>query len=276
MAALFNVYQRQQHPYQIVPGSIYPFWVSASLFATLFFSVCVFHDLFNIYYLTGRQLIAPSLVFFVSGILLWGHFIFQESYSFHTFAVQRNLRVGMLWFIVSEVCFFLTFFASFFFISLEPRVSIGCIWPPVGIEPVSMWNLSFFNTILLLSSGIFLLWAHAALLAGDWNGVYSGVLGVLLLSVLFLSLQAFEYYILTFSINDSVYGAFFFLMTGFHGLHVLFGTLLFVYFFIDHCKSKSFQDQYVFFECAAWYWHFVDVVWFFVYLNFYVWGSWGI
>ncbi len=104
---------------------------------------------------------------------------------------------------------------------------------------------------MLLSSGIFLLWAHAALLVGDWDGVYGGILGVLFLSVLFLSLQGFEYYILTFSVNDSVYGAFFFLMTGFHGLHVLLGTVLFIYCFIDHCNYQIFKDQYVLFECAA-------------------------
>lgn len=280
MQALFSIYERQQHPYQILPYSSYPFFVSFTLFVIVLLSVGIFHDAFNensflFYHFTPRWLLVNFIYQLIAWIFFWGFALFSESFYAHTFAVQRNLRYGAIWFIISEICFFLTFFGSFFYLSLEPRIWIGCVWPPLGIEPVSMWNLSLYNTFVLLTSGVFLMWAHSALLCGDWNGVFGGILGLLSLSSIFLSLQAFEYYILTFGINDSVYGSFFYLLTGFHGFHVFLGTVAFIFCFIWHLNNNIYQDQYVFFECSAWYWHFVDVVWFFVYLNFYVWGSWG-
>ena len=191
----------------------------------------------------------------------------------HTGAVQDGLRMGMLLFIVSEIMFFFAFFWAFFHSSLAPVAEIGGVWPPKGIEVLSAWEVPLLNTVILLTSGASCTWAHHAIVAGERAQAIIGMIITLILAVFFTALQAFEYVNAGFTISDSVFGSTFFMATGFHGFHVIVGTI-----FLTVCYFRlidyHFTKQHHFgFEAAAWYWHFVDVVWLFLFVTIYWWGG---
>ena len=175
-------------------------------------------------------------------------------------------------FILSEVCFFFAFFWAFFHRRLAPTIELGNRWPPTGINPLSPWGVPLLNTIVLLSSGVTVTWAHHAILAGNQK---EGTLGLLLTVILggyFTFLQGIEYFESRFSIRDRVYGTTFFVATGFHGLHVLIGRTFLLVCLVRHVKMHFTEGHHLGFEAAAWYWHFVDVVWLFLFVSIYWWG----
>jgi cytochrome c oxidase subunit 3 len=179
----------------------------------------------------------------------------------------------MILFIVSEVMFFFAFFWAFFHSSLAPSIEIGSMWPPKGISVLNPWDIPFLNTIILLSSGASVTWAHHAILAGQrMQGVYSLVVTILLASV-FTSLQVMEYMEAPFTISDGIYGSTFYMATGFHGFHVFVGTLFLGVCLVRLYKHHFTQNHHFGFEAAAWYWHFVDVVWLFLFVSIYWWGG---
>nr|QFG40078.1 cytochrome c oxidase subunit III [Munidopsis lauensis] len=191
----------------------------------------------------------------------------------HTNPVLIGLRWGMILFIVSEILFFFSFFWAFFHSSLSPTIEIGLDWPPKGVNPFNPFQIPLLNTIILLSSGATVTWAHHAIMETKHNQATQSLLITVLLGLYFTALQAFEYIEASFTIADSVFGSTFFVATGFHGLHVIIGTsFLFVCLyrlFIFHFSPKHHFG----FEAAAWYWHFVDVVWLFLYIFIYWWGG---
>nr|YP_009422162.1 cytochrome c oxidase subunit III [Aquatica lateralis]BBA21825.1 cytochrome c oxidase subunit III [Aquatica lateralis] len=191
----------------------------------------------------------------------------------HTFKVVKGLRWGMILFITSEVLFFVSFFWSFFHSSLAPSIEIGMIWPPKSIIPFNPIQIPLLNTTILISSGITVTWAHHSLMENDYNqAIYS--LGLtILLGIYFSILQAYEYMESTFTIADSVYGSSFFMATGFHGIHVMIGTTFLTVCLLRQFKNHFSSTHHFGFEAAAWYWHFVDVVWLFLYISIYWWGS---
>jgi cytochrome c oxidase subunit 3 len=189
----------------------------------------------------------------------------------------------MIMFIASEVMFFVAWFWAFFDASLYPaeihqvtRAEFtGGVWPPKGIEVIDPFHLPLYNTIILLLSGTTVTWAHHALLHNDRKGLIWGLSLTVALGVLFSFVQAYEYIHAPFGFKDSIYGATFFMATGFHGFHVLIGTI-----FLLVCLLRAFggdftSKQHFGFEAAAWYWHFVDVVWLFLFACIYVWASAG-
>ena len=191
----------------------------------------------------------------------------------HTSLVQLGLRFGMLLFIVSEVMFFFAFFWAFFWAALSPTPEIGSVWPPQGIDVLSAWEVPLLNTLILLTSGASVTWAHHAIVAGDRDGAIQGLIVTIALAVLFTALQAFEYVNAGFTISDSVFGSTFYMATGFHGFHVFIGTC-FLTVCLRRLVSNHFTRQHHFgFEAAAWYWHFVDVVWLFLFVSVYWWGG---
>jgi cytochrome c oxidase subunit 3 len=192
--------------------------------------------------------------------------------GFHTMKVQQGLRYGMILFIVSEVMFFLSFFWAFFHSSLSPSIWIGCVWPPLGIETIYPWGLPLLNTIILVSSGIGVTYAHRSILCGDRNGVINGLSYAIFLGVLFTLIQLYEYNTASFNINDSIYGSLFYVLTGFHGLHVIFGTVFLFVTLIRHFKYHLLVEHHFGLEASIWYWHFVDVVWLFVFTFLYWWS----
>jgi len=191
----------------------------------------------------------------------------------HTYLVELGLRWGIILFITSEVFFFLRFFWAFFHSRLAVNVELGRAWPPTGIIRFDPLSVPLLNTVILLSSGLRVTWAHHALIAGHHRQVKRALIITVLLGAYFRFLQGVEYLEARFSFADSAYGATFFLATGFHGVHVLIGTS-FLLICLARISAGNFRHSHHFgFEAAAWYWHFVDVVWLFLYLMIYWWGA---
>ncbi|MEM7427749.1 MAG: cytochrome c oxidase subunit 3 [Pseudomonadota bacterium] len=201
----------------------------------------------------------------------------------HTPIVQLHLRYGMILFIASEVMFFVAWFWAFFDASLYAGEAIqaarvehtGGSWPPKGIEVFDPWHLPFLNTVILLTSGTTVTWAHHALLHNDRQGLKWGLICTVALGALFTAVQAYEYGHAAFGFSGSIYGATFFMATGFHGFHVLVGTLFLIVCLFRALAGHFKPEQHFGFEAAAWYWHFVDVVWLFLFAAIYVWASVG-
>jgi len=166
----------------------------------------------------------------------------------------------MALFIVSEIFFFVSFFWAFFHRSLAPNVEVGSLWPPFGIVAFNPFQVPLLNTIILISSGVSVTWAHHALMSGNYTQTTQGLIITVILGVYFTMLQGLEYFEASFTFADSVYGSTFFIATGFHGLHVIVGTLFLLVTLVRHLKFEFRANHHFGFEAAAWYWHFVDVV----------------
>ncbi|MCO5063222.1 MAG: cytochrome c oxidase subunit 3 [Rhizobiaceae bacterium] len=213
----------------------------------------------------------------------WSDTIKEGKEGHHTRVVSLHLRYGMIMFIASEVMFFVAWFWAFFDVSLFPGEAIqvarteftGGVWPPKGIEVLDPFHLPLYNTVILLLSGTTVTWAHHALLENDRKGLVWGLAITVALGVLFSFVQAYEYIHAPFAFKDSIYGATFFMATGFHGFHVIIGTIFLLVCLIRAMKGDFTPKQHFGFEAAAWYWHFVDVVWLFLFACIYVWASHG-
>ena len=228
-------------------------------------------------------------IFFVglAGVLYtmfaWWSDVLKESPVDHTPVVQMHHRYGMILFISSEVMFFVAWFWAYFdgFFRLDDveqyaRVAATSgVWPPTGIELFNPFHLPLFNTLILLTSGTTVTWAHHALLHKDKRGLVWGLVLTILLGALFTAVQALEYSEAGFQFSGNLYGATFFMATGFHGFHVIVGTIFLIICYLRAVKGDFTPKQHFGFEAAAWYWHFVDVVWLFLFVSIYVWGGWG-
>ena len=213
----------------------------------------------------------------------WADTINEAHAGDHTPVVSMHLRYGMIMFIASEVMFFVAWFWAFFDASLFPGEAIqearvaytGGVWPPANIEVLDPLHLPLFNTVTLLLSGTTVTWAHHSLLEGDRKGLIWGLTLTVVLGVIFTAVQALEYAEAPFAFKDSLYGATFFLATGFHGFHVLVGTIFLLVCLVRAMRGHFTEKQHFGFESAAWYWHFVDVVWLFLFFAVYIWASVG-
>nr|NP_008128.1 cytochrome c oxidase subunit III [Paracentrotus lividus]AAA68140.1 cytochrome c oxidase subunit III [Paracentrotus lividus] len=257
-----------QHPYYLVEQSPWPLTGAISGLMMNLGLVLWFHTGNIILLFTGLLLLILTLV-------NWWRDIVREAtfQGSHTAIVENGLRYPMILFITSEVCFFFAFFWAFFHSSLAPAVEIGVTWPPSGITPLNPFLVPLLNTAVLLSSGVTITWSHHSILAGNRNEAIQALFLTVVLGIYFTILQAWEYIDAPFTIADSVYGSTFFVATGFHGLHVIIGTT-FLLVCLIRLSGHHFSTHHHFgFEAAAWYWHFVDVVWLFLYVCIYWWGS---
>ncbi|QXQ07012.1 cytochrome c oxidase subunit 3 [Sphingosinicellaceae bacterium] len=205
----------------------------------------------------------------------WSDVVHEANAGDHTPVVQLHHRYGMILFIASEVMFFVAWFWAYFSAALYPSGAevIGGVWPPKGIEALDPFVFPLLNTMILLLSGTTVTWAHHALIHGDRKGLKQGLWLTIVLGLCFSAIQAFEYHHAEFGFAGSIYGATFYMATGFHGFHVIVGTI-----FLMVCLARAYRGdftprQHFGFEAAAWYWHFVDVVWLFLFVSIYVWGS---
>nr|YP_011018276.1 cytochrome c oxidase subunit III [Parachordodes pustulosus]WQH58893.1 cytochrome c oxidase subunit III [Parachordodes pustulosus] len=208
--------------------------------------------------------------------LYWFIETYRESLLLNTmtFFEDKSLLFSFLLFIVSEIMFFFSFFWSYLHYSFSPDFELGNAWPPMGLTPIPFFETPLLNTIVLLSSGVSITWAHHMFY--NYNSKFSISLLVMLtilLGVYFSFLQWEEYSTALFSINDSVYGSGFFTATGFHGVHIIVGSLLLFSVLVKLLMGVNPMDFQAHFETAAWYWHFVDVVWLFLFLCMYWWGG---
>nr|AXS65565.1 cytochrome c oxidase subunit 3 [Tenebrionoidea sp. 16 KM-2017] len=258
----------KNHPYHLVDVSPWPILGSLSALIVMTGIIKWFHFFeMNLFYIG-----------FTSMLLImyqWWRDISREGtyQGHHTFIVTMGLRWGMILFITSEVFFFISFFWGFFHNSLAPTVELGMMWPPKGIQTFNPIQIPLLNTLILLTSGLTVTWAHHALMENNYKQATQGLLLTVILGVYFSILQGYEYIESPFTIADAAYGSSFFMATGFHGLHVIIGTTFLLVCLFRHLNNHFSQIHHFGFEAAAWYWHFVDVVWLFLYISVYWWGS---
>jgi cytochrome c oxidase subunit 3 len=262
----------KNHDYHILKPSPWPIVGALSAFAMLFGAVM---------YFAGD---APWMFFVgLAGVLytmyVWWSDVFAEAEAGdHTPVVIIGLRYGVIMFITSEVMFFVAWFWNFFKHAMYPMTEgspmIDGIWPPAGIETFNPWHLPIINTLILICSGALATWAHHAIAEdGDNKTMVKALAGAIALGMLFTVFQGFEYADAAFGFTGNIYGASFFMATGFHGFHVIIGTIFLAVCMLRAMKGKYTKEHHVGFEAAAWYWHFVDVVWLFLFISVYIWGG---
>nr|YP_010389925.1 cytochrome c oxidase subunit III [Ahlbergia ferrea]UPU96026.1 cytochrome c oxidase subunit III [Ahlbergia ferrea] len=256
------------HPYHLVDYSPWPLTSAIGSFTLVTGLIKWFHN-FNLnVFMLGYLIIILSMY-------QWWRDIYREStfQGKHTILVSKGLRWGMILFIISEIFFFVSFFWAFFHSSLSPNIEIGSNWPPSNIIPFNPFQIPLLNTIILISSGFTVTWAHHSLMENNYSQTTQSLFITILLGIYFSILQAYEYIEAPFSIADSIYGSTFFMATGFHGIHVIIGTMFLLICLIRHINNHFSMNHHFGFEAAAWYWHFVDVVWLFLYISIYWWGN---
>jgi cytochrome c oxidase subunit 3 len=263
----------KNHDYHLVDPDPWPLIGAFSALALTGGAVMYFHD--NPYGVP--VMIAGLAMVLVTMFSWWANTIREAHRGDHTPVVQLHLRYGMILFIASEVMFFLAWFWAFYSAALFPSAvdAVGGVWPPKGIEVLDPWGFPLLNTLILLCSGTTVTWAHHSLLQGNRDGLRLGLLLTILLGLLFTSIQAYEYVHAPFDFKGNIYGATFFMATGFHGFHVIVGTIFLIVCLLRANKGHFTPRQHFGFEAAAWYWHFVDVVWLFLFVSIYIWGGWG-
>lgn len=274
------------HDYHILPPSINPLIGAMSALGLTGGGVMWMHAQPYGGWVFGLGVLGILYTFFS----WWSDVIKEAHAGDHTPVVSLHLRYGMILFIASEVMFFVGWFWSWFDFSLFPvplTVTDGSVenligqagvvaqWPPKGVEVIDPFGFPLLNTLILLCSGTTVTWAHHALIHGDREGLKKGLWATILLGITFTSIQIFEYAHAPFAFKGLNYGAAFYMATGFHGFHVLVGTIFLIVCLVRAYKGHFTPKQHFGFEAAAWYWHFVDVVWLFLFCVVYVWGGWG-
>ena len=260
----------QGHPFHLVSPSPWPIYTSAALLTLTTSTVLTMHGFNN----AGNFLTLALITLVLSMSLWWRDVISEGTYLGNpTLAVQKGLNMGVALFIVSEALFFLAIFWAFFHSALAPTIELGAQWPPMGIEAINAFELPLLNTVILLSSGVTVTYAHHSIIQGNRSGALYGLISTVLLAVVFTAFQGVEYSVSSFTISDGVYGSCFYFGTGFHGLHVMIGTAFLAVGLWRVLAYHSTDNHHLGLESAILYWHFVDVVWLFLFISIYYWGS---
>lgn len=279
------------HDYHILEPDIWP--LIGSISALTFTSGLVLNLHPEVFGAAAGFVIYAGLAGLIATFFMWfKNIVVEAQRGDHTPVVQLHLRYGMILFIASEVMFFVGWFWSFFDFALFPAPltfdeatgattslfgEAGAIgqFVPKGMLVLDPFALPLLNTLILLCSGTTVTWAHHSLIHGDRQGLKQGLWATVLLGLLFSAIQAYEYAFAPFGFGGNTYSSAFYMATGFHGFHVIIGTI-----FLAVCLYRTYlghftSRQHFGFEAAAWYWHFVDVVWLFLFVSIYVWGGWG-
>ena len=271
----------KQHDYHLVDPSPWPIVGAVSAFVLAVGAITWMHKSFA----AAPIVFGVGVVGVLYTMLSWWRDVIREAefQGYHTRVVQISHRYGMILFIASEVMFFVAWFWAYFNTALFPadihqvarHELIGGMWPPKGIETFDPWHLPLLNTLILLTSGTIVTWAHHALLENDREGLKWGLILTIALGLTFTGVQAFEYMHAHFHFSGHIYGATFFMATGFHGAHVIIGSIFLIVCLARATAGHFTPTHHLGFEFAAWYWHFVDVVWLFLFVCIYVWGGGG-
>lgn len=258
---------KSNHPFHLVTISPWPLIISVRLIIIIIGAVKWFFIYKIIIFILGFSLLN------LCRFQWWRDVIRESTYQgYHTSKILILIKFRIILFITSEFFFFISFFWAFFHISLSPNIDIGRIWPPILITPFNPFNIPLLNTIILLSSGVRITWSHYSIINKIYNESIISIYITIILGIYFSILQWLEYREAPFSISDSTYGTTFFIITGFHGLHVIIGTT-FILITIIRLQINQFSNyHHLGFEVRSWYWHFVDVIWLFVYIFLYWWG----
>lgn len=279
------------HDYHILPTDPWPFIGALSAVTMTSGLVLWMHEL-----AFGTPVLIAGIIGLAFTFYSWFANVVNEAQSGdHTPVVQLHMRYGMILFIASEVMFFVGWFWSWFDFALFPdpvqmvegtenlwenligQDGVGALatFPQQGITVLDPFNLPLLNTLILLCSGTTVTWAHHSLIHGDRDGLKKGLWLTIGLGVLFSIVQAYEYSHAPFGFGGTTYSSAFYMATGFHGFHVLIGTIFLIVCLVRTYKGHFTPRQHFGFEAAAWYWHFVDVVWLFLFVSVYIWGGWG-
>ncbi|PCI89090.1 MAG: cytochrome c oxidase subunit 3 [Hyphomicrobiales bacterium] len=267
----------KNHDYHLVNPSPWPILTAWGVFAMAATFIFFMHEMGS-----GLFPIIALVVVCILSFFWWSDITDEgETQGHHTPVVQLHFRYGMFMFLLSEVMFFVAWFWAYFDAALFPNELIqelrveytGGQWPPLSVRTFDPWDLPFINTLVLLLSGFAVTWAHHALIHNERKTVIAGLSAAVILGVLFTILQAIEYSHAAFGIADGLYPSTFYLATGFHGFHVIIGTIFLFVILIRTIKGHFKPDHHFGFEAAAWYWHFVDVIWIFLFIFIYVLGA---
>lgn len=267
------------HPYHLVNPSVWPIFgaFAAGLLAAgavLYMHKAEFHG-----FSFGLKGVLTGFAAVLCVMWLWWRDVIKEAVveKAHSAITKIGFRYGMALFISSEVMFFVAFFWAFFTASLFPAEAIGFAWPPASVEPIAAFELPFLMTMILLLSGCTVTWAHHAILEGKQDEATKALFVTVALGLLFTAFQAYEYFHATFRFSTehggTIYSSAFYMATGFHGFHVLIGSLFLIVCLFRNMKGHFTPKSHFGFEAAAWYWHFVDVVWLFLFTAIYWWGN---
>ncbi len=254
-------------PFIAVQTSFWPILVSFVLFSVMGNTVLWINLKVSL-----LSVLFPLLVLVLMAFMWWKDVMRERLIGYHTHKLEVSLRIGMLLFILSEVFFFVSFFWAFYDASLSPTIEIGLSWPPKGIIPLSVYSVPLLNTVILLTRGITVTWAHHSIINNFFNKSVVSLAATVGLGAYFMLIQYVEYREARFAMADGVYGSTFFMATGFHGFHVTVGALFLSYVLVALLRGQILYNHHFAFEAAAWYWHFVDVVWLFLFINIYWWG----
>ena len=258
--------EAKHHPYHLVSPSPWPAIGSMSAFLLVIGTILFIRQHSAIVFFAGASLFLVTLIG-------WWRDVIREAKSEHTLEVRHGFRYGMALFIASEVMFFGAFFWAFFNASLAPTEAMGNVWPPKGVHTLDPFDLPYLNTLLLLLSGTTITWAHHSLLEGDYEDMKQKLLFTIFLGFAFLGVQMYEYAHASFAFKGGIYPSTFYMATGFHGFHVFVGAVFLAVCYFRTRLGHFTRDDHFGFEAAAWYWHFVDVVWLFLFISIYWWGS---
>lgn len=283
----------EHHDYHLVDPSPWPMVISFSAMIMFIGLVIFFHDKVQID-ISEKKSFSGGLIIFGLGLIgvlyvfyaWWKDVVIESVQKHHTKIVQQGLRIGMALFIVSELMFFFGFFWSFFKAALFPVVSfdgahlfeegvkvVEGVWPPESIKTFNPWDLPFINTLILLLSGTTVTWAHYAIIHNNRKDFIDALTITVILGFVFSLLQIYEYHHAAFGFKDGIYPSIFYMATGFHGVHVFIGTVFLLVCLLRAKKGQMDSESHLGFEFAAWYWHFVDVVWIFLFVFVYIWGK---
>jgi len=296
-----------EHDYHLVDPSPWPLLASIGALVMAVGAIAWMRSLeggSGVFGIQGPTLFYIGAAAVAAVAFMWWRDVIREAHAgHHTPVVQFHMRYGMILFIASEVMFFVAWFWAYFDVALFPDgtwkmpifadgvttpsdVNVGTTarteitggqWPPVASENFQKtfdpWGLPLVNTLILLLSGTTVTWAHHALLEDNRRGLIWGLVLTIALGMVFTALQAYEYGHAAFSFSGHIYGATFFMATGFHGAHVIIGTLFLAVCLFRALSGHFSAKQHFGFEAAAWYWHFVDVVWLFLFMAIYIWGA---
>ena len=261
-------YHGHKHPYHLVDPSPWPAIGAVSAGLVTVGAVLYMHE-------DIAWLMILGFVGILATMAGWFWDVIQEAEfkGFHNPVVQVGMRYGMALFIASEVMFFVAWFWAYFNAALFPPAQIEGVWPPPDVQTFDPWDLPFLNTLILLMSGVTVTWAHHALREGNRKHLIQGLGLTIFLGICFTCVQAYEYGHAAFGFREGIYSSTFFMATGFHGFHVLVGTIFLIVCFFRARAGHFRPDHHFGFEAAAWYWHFVDVVWLFLFCCIYWWGQ---
>nr|YP_010564707.1 cytochrome c oxidase subunit 3 [Nymphon australe]UZA61084.1 cytochrome c oxidase subunit 3 [Nymphon australe] len=257
--------EKRMHPYHMVDQSPWPMMTAIT-------SLGLTSGLINMFNSKSKFLMLISMMSLIFISFQWWRDITREStfQGKHTQKVIMSVKFGMILFIFSEIMFFLSFFWTYFHSGLTPTMEIGLTWPPTNIFPFNPMEIPLLNTLVLISSGVTITWSHHSLMHKSKNTIKALILTISL-GIIFTILQGMEYWMSSFTMSDSIFGSIFFATTGMHGIHVIIGTLFMIICLIRMKLNHFTNHHHTGMELMIWYWHFVDVVWLFLYLSYYWW-----